>query len=391
MARTLTQLDEWLRHQTIDTFDTVATASPQWSDGYWFCFGDPEGKAHLITALRVYQNTNVMDGYAIISLDDGKQYNLRVSRRLRPRIDDLRCGPMWMEIIEGLRTMRVVCDDNPHGVSFDLRWDGLAPPYDETAGVRRSVDGRLVSERSNFVQVADVSGEISVYGRKFVVDSSWVGVRDHSWGIGDTGTGDKPGFAAPAAASTAAGASGALGFGHRQWTLLRFPERSIYYHFHHSNAGRFAPWQSRVDYRYGDPRQSWSYRDVRITSNEFDAGRRRLKSAELELTRPDGGKERIAMETVSKPVYMQGGGYWGGYHDTLGRGVYRGEEVVEGDTWDVSDPTLVKDFSGTIIPQKNGAWAETYATFRNLDDPAETGLGLLEAVIAGPYPGITED
>jgi hypothetical protein len=332
-----------------------------------------------------------MDGYAIVALDDGKQYNLRVSRRLRPRIDDLRCGPLWMEIVEGLKTIELGCDDNPFGVSFNLRWDGFAPPHDETAGVRRYADGRLVSERSNYVQVADVSGEISVYGRTFRVDERWVGARDHSWGIGDTGTGDRPAVTAPTEAPMAAGASAARGFGHRQWTLLRFPERSIYYHFHHSNEGKFAPWQSRVDYRYGDPRESWSYSGVKITRNEFDDGRRRLKAAEIEFTRPDGGKERMAMETVSNPVYMQGGGYWGGYNDHLGRGAYRGEEVVEGDTWDVSHPTRVLDAAGNAIKQRNGAWAETYAKFWNVDNPAESGLGLLEAVIAGPYPGITEE
>ena len=89
MARRLTKLDEWPLHQTIDTFDSVATASQNWSDGFWTCVGDPEGRVNLITAIRFYQNTKVADGFACISLDDGKQYNLRCSRRLRPRIDEL--------------------------------------------------------------------------------------------------------------------------------------------------------------------------------------------------------------------------------------------------------------------------------------------------------------
>ena len=44
--RTLTEMDEWPRHQTLDTFDVVANPSPGWSDGYWFCFGDPEGEVN---------------------------------------------------------------------------------------------------------------------------------------------------------------------------------------------------------------------------------------------------------------------------------------------------------------------------------------------------------
>ena len=89
--RTLTELDEWPRHQTIDTMDMVASPSTAWSDGYWFCFGDPAGEVNLITAIRLYQNTDVMDAYAIVATDDGKQYNLRASRRLRPRIDEGTC------------------------------------------------------------------------------------------------------------------------------------------------------------------------------------------------------------------------------------------------------------------------------------------------------------
>jgi hypothetical protein len=88
---------------------------------------------------------------------------------------------------------------------------------------------------------------------------------------------------------------------------------------------------------------------------------------------------------------MQGGGYWGGFDDGLGRGVYRGEEHIEGDVWDVSQPTRVCDEQGREIPQANGAWAETFARFSNLDDPEETGLGLLECVVSGPYPGVEED
>ena len=65
--RVLTELDEWPRHQTIDTFNSVAAASPEWSDGYWHCFGDPAGEVNLITAIRLYPNTNVMDAYAIVS------------------------------------------------------------------------------------------------------------------------------------------------------------------------------------------------------------------------------------------------------------------------------------------------------------------------------------
>ena len=64
---------------------------------------------------------------------------------------------------------------------------------------------------------------------------------------------------------------------------------------------------------------------------------------------------------------------------------------MEADVWDVSLPTVVRNLDGVVLPQRNSSWAETFAVFENLDDPTERGLGLLEAVIGGPYPGITEE
>lgn len=390
MSRILTQLDEWPRHQMLETFDTVASDSDRWSDGYWFCIGDPEGRCLLLTALRWYPNSNVVDGYAICSLDDGRQYNLRVSRRMRPRIDDLACGPLWMEIVEGLRTIKLGASASDAGVEFDLLWEGAAPCWDETPGMRRYLDGRLVVARSNFVQVGHVSGRITIQGRTFDVDRDWVGARDHSWGIGDTGTANRPGLAAPAPGSGVQGAT--LGdFGLRQWALVRFPGRSLYYWFHHGAHGAMDVFRSRVDYPFDAGRDGWSYLHAEVERADFVDGRRRLGSAVVAFTRHSGRVDRYAVTTVSRPVYMQGGGYWDGYDDGRGRGIYRGEEVLESDVWDVSHPTVVRALDGDVLPQRNGAWAETFAVFENLDDPSDRGLGLLEAVVGGPYPGVTEE
>ena len=392
MPRNLTQLDEWPRHQTLDTFDMVASDSERWSDGSWICVGDPAGACHLITALRWYPNTNVVDGYAIVALDDGRQHNLRVSRRMRPAIDDLSCGPMWMRIVEGLRVLEVGATPNESGIEFDLRWDGFSPCFDETSGIRRYQDGRVVRARSNFVQVGNVSGTITVHGRRFDVGSSWVGARDHSWGIGDTGNGNQRGFAAPAGGPASAHQGATLRhFGLRHFTFVRFPTRSVFFRFHHAADGRITDDHSWVDYPYGSGREGWGYVSKEVESVEFVEGRRRIARSVVRLGRPDGGFDRFAIRPVSRPLYMKGGGYWDGFDDGLGRGVYRGELKVEHDVWDVSHPTVVRDLAGQVVPQRNGAWAEEIAVFENLDDPTEVGLGEFEGVVGGPYPGVVED
>jgi len=390
LARKLTKLDEWPLHQTIDTFDSVATAAQNWSDGYWNCVGDPEGRANLITAIRFYQNTNVADGYACVSLDDGRQYNLRCSRRLRPRIDELDVGPLWMEIIEGLRTFRFGCRENEHGVEFDLLWEASAPAWDETSGETGYVDGRIAFQRSNYVQLGYVTGTLRVAGREFMVDRDWVGARDHSWGLGgDSGTGERIGrFIAPPGGVRTPRHKPA--FGMRHWSLVRLPERSIYYWFHHGRDGTMAPFKSHIGHPFETNRPGEAYRGARVESAEFAGGLRRLERAVVAFERHGGRADRFGIEVVSRPLYMQGGGYWGGFSDGLGRGIYRGEDHVEGEIWDVSHPTRVYDLSGNPVSQRQGAWAETFARFENLEDPEEKGLGLFECVIAGPYPGIDE-
>jgi hypothetical protein len=389
VARKLTKLDEWPLHQTIHTFDSVETASPNWSDGFWTCVGDPEGKVNLITAIRFYQNTNVADGYAILSLDDGRQYNLRVSRRLRPRIDELDVGPLWMDILEGLRTFRFGCRENDSGIEFDLLWEAAAPAYDETSGEVTYIDGRIAFSRSNYVQVGHLSGTLQVAGRDFQVGPEWVGARDHSWGLGDAGTGGKiGGFVAPPGGVRHP--SRKPSFGLRQWCLVRFPTRSLYYWFQHSADGEVTLFRNQIGRPFDSEKGSTGYKHVHVESAEFVDGMRRLDRAVLHFETYSGRTERFSVETISHPLYMQGGGYWGGYSDGLGRGVYRGEDFLEHDIWDVSHPAEPRDLEGNPIPQKYGAWAETYGRWQNLDLPEEQGIGLLECVAAGPYPGVDD-
>lgn len=383
MARPLTRFDEFPRHQTIATFDQIASASPQWSDGYYFTLGDAAGEAALFTAIRLYPNNNVMDAYACLSTSDGRQQNVRWSRRLRPRIDDLEVGPFWMEIVEGLRTIRLGLRENQYGLSFDLLWEGVAPCYNEVHEPRY-LDGRLLSDRANYAQVGNVSGWLQTPSRRYVVDETWSGGRDHSWGVGETG-----GPAYPHAAPLALRAQP---FGFRQWVLARMPTRALYWQFHRSAEGANTMFESRVMPPYGEgAAESWAYQDVRLESAEFVDGRRRLKQCVLAFTRPDGGVERFGMAPISAPVYMGGGGYWGGgWKDGLGRGAYRGDEHSEGETWDVSHPVDIGYPDGTVEPSPRWNWAESWGRFWNVDDPTEVGTGHLECVIAGPWPGISD-
>jgi hypothetical protein len=368
----LTRMDEFPRHQVGGTFDSVVSDSVHWNDGFYFTLGDEATGATLFSAIRLYPNTDVIDGFACVTVDQ-QQHNLRWSRRLRPRIDDIAVGPLSLEIVEPLNTLRLTCADNPYGIAFDLTWSALHEPYLEDRIVRYS-GGRKVYDRTNYDQCCSVAGSISVAGRTLEVSpDTWVGVRDHSWGLGRTG-GAASGAVAPSAARDPR-----RGFAMRQWTMIRMPDRVMFWQFHLQPDGGFEPFESVViPLDASQPR--WSYVSAEAEADRID-GLPRAARSRVAFTRPDGAVDRFELVPVTRPVYLQGGGYHDGFADRQGRGVFRGEDHGEGETWDVSHPVDVGDPAGWF-QQRPDAWAEEFATCVNLDDPADRGFGHLECVLA---------
>lgn len=366
----LTELDEWPRHQLPRPFDVVGSDSPHWSDGYYFTVSD--GTVSLFTAIRLYPNNDVLDGYACAGVD-GTQHNLRWSRRLRPSIDDLSVGPLSVAIERPLRVVRTRCGSNEFGIAYDLTWTGLHEPYLEKF-VERYSAGRLTAQRCNYGQCCAVDGWIEVAGRRFDVHG-WAGARDHSWGIGRTG-----GPRAPSAAPQPEPRT----FAERQWAMLRFADRSVFWQLHTNDDGEFTMFESRV---FGRDGEAWSYTRARELTLSLVPGHRRMREGTLVLERPDGGLDRFRFVPTGTPVYLQGGGYWQGFDDGLGRGVYRGDDHGEGEVWDVSLPDEVHDPKG-LFRARPDAWAESFGAVENIDDPADRGFGHLECVIAGDHPDL---
>jgi hypothetical protein len=368
----LTKMDEYPRHQIGGTFDSVQSDSVHWNDGFYFTLGDEATGATMFAAIRLYPNTDVIDGFACVTFE-GRQHNLRWSRRLRPRIDDISVGPLSLHIIEPLQILRLQCVDNEYGITFDLMWEGLHEPYLEDRIVRYA-GGRKVYDRTNFDQCCSVTGTISIPGHTFNVNAdTWVGVRDHSWGMGRTGGG------ASSAIAPDNSRDPRRGFAMRQWTMVRMPDRVMFWQFHLQADGNFDPLEAVV-IPLDRSQPQWSYVDAKASAVRVQ-GLPRAEQTHVSLTRPDGIIDRFELTPVSSPVYLQGGGYHDGFTDRLGRGVYRGENHHEGEIWDVTHPINVGDPVGWFV-QRPDAWAENFATCVNLDDPADRGFGHLECVLA---------
>jgi hypothetical protein len=333
----LTPMDDTLWHTLPTTFDHVGTSDPRFFDRYWFAATDPDGSGTLQLTLGVYNNMNVVDA-GFVAIRDGRQYNVRASRSLRPRFQTS-CGPLRVEVIEPLRRARLVVDGNgPHEVEADLEWTSILPAQEEVPRFTR-VRGRIVEESRRFDQIGECSGSLRLGGDRFELDRWWA-TRDHSWGVREN-----MGIAEPVTGAVAPQSAGTL------FAFLFFSTESLGGHVQLAQfAGRPDYFTAEIAHRDRPDEDFVTLAGARLDVAFYDDSRpRRFRMARFDAELADGRALSIDAEALCPAVDMQGLGYSGGYDDGRGLGVWRGEEHLEYDVWDVSDPTTVTRPDGTRV------------------------------------------
>jgi len=82
--------------------DQVHTDNPEWTERiYVSIYNVRDRDTGFGFGVVQYPNKNVQDGFATI-WHQGKQYNFRALRTLRPNIEEVRIGPLSVELLEGL-------------------------------------------------------------------------------------------------------------------------------------------------------------------------------------------------------------------------------------------------------------------------------------------------
>ena len=191
----LTPMDEFLAHQTTDTFDRVFTSDRNFYDRYYFNLHSCSDEIFLITGMGQYPNLGTADAFVTVSIGDNQQHVVRASKELDGDRLSTTIGPLGVEIQEPLRRRRVGCEPNEWGLSMDLVFDGTVDAIEEPKTVIRHPHGRMQMETSRYSQVGAWSGSIEVDGQRFdVTPDRWQGVRDHSWGVRGVGEPEPPGI-----------------------------------------------------------------------------------------------------------------------------------------------------------------------------------------------------
>jgi len=361
----LVRMDEFPYHQITQTFAGVGGSDPMWNDGHYVCAADQAGTVALTSNVRLYNNNDVLDGFVCLR-HEGRQYNIRASRRLRPDMDHLGVGPLRLEILEPMEVVRLVLEPNEHGFALDLTCRSTVAPYMGPIEVER-IDGRLMSERATYEITGTCEGWVEIGSERIALDSTTTSFfRNHSWGY-QPGRGGPRQYGAPAPRSRRSA-------GVRQWVLFHLPGHSGFF-FEDPN-GRAASGKGAILTRD---------RVVPVVSVEHDIdyydGGRRLRSGSFRLTDIEGVQRDYRLQDLGW-VYCQGGGYFGGFTDGLGQGVYRGPLHIEGEVWDVRHPTTIVDESGREFEFAHD-WAENFTLLRSGD---EVGLAHHECVVVRDRP-----
>ncbi len=330
----LTALDESLLHQSAETFDNTSISDHRFFDRTVIGMHSPDGAHALVSCFAVYKNTNVMDGFFCVQENSRRrQLNQRLSRTLRPNVDDVRLGPLKLEVLEPLKKLRLSLEPGKHPCSCDITWTAALPPYEEAKHFTR-LAGRTVRDHIRFDQLARASGWINIEGERTEF-KDWFAWRDHSWGVRPDVGGFEPYNGRD---ETPAGFLGLY-----CWWLTE--ESGGFVQLHEDGDGQRLFMDGHIDFQAAPGQRCLKVADIRHDVS-FAPGTRVFDRAIVDVGTTDGQTFHIEAESIGRPWVYKGTGYSRGYNDEKGLGVWRGEWLEEIDVYDTGDPEAV------ILPNK---------------------------------------
>jgi hypothetical protein len=358
-------MDDFLAHQTTETFDQVFTSDRNFYDRHYFNLHASSDELFMVFGMGQYPNLGVADAFVSISHRD-TLHVVRASRELGSNRLDTTVGPFGVEVLEGLRKMRIWLDENEWGVAFDVTFDGAVPAVLEPKQTTRQF-ARITMDTSRYAQVGCYSGSLVVAGESYTVSSDrWKGVRDHSWGVRPVGDPEPPGIRVKVQHSH--------GFFHN-WMPMQFDDFLIKVFFEEDADGRRLIEESAKIYNFGIDKEIESLGTPRHHFT-YQSGTRELASAVITFDPPVGETSGSGLSVTNHPLRTVYLGAGSGYFPApdWAHGKYQGELVVQGLTWDVGDPAVRRQIAGLN---------ETLCRFEL--STGEVGYGMHENLCLGVY------
>ncbi|MEP2830573.1 hypothetical protein [Parvibaculum sp.] len=355
----LTKADDYPIHQTPEPIAFAGT-DRNFYDRYFFNGYTRSGDVFFAAALGVYPHINIMDG-AFSVIVDGVQHNLHVSRFLNSERLDTRVGPLSLDVVEPLHSLRIRVADNEHGIKADLTFTGRAPALKEPRFTRRN-GPRTLMDLTRLTQNGTWEGWIEVKGKRIEVKpADYVGTRDRSWGVRPIGASDAQPMVPPMEFQF-----------FWLWAPLNFEDRITLFHVNDDEHGD--PWNlSGVICPLGRDVQS---QEMDRVSYEIDyiSGSRHAKSCSIFFETRKGEKTRIDL-TPKFHFHMMGIGYG---HPEWAHGAHKGDNAIGYEEFKLAD---IKSFAPPHLHIQ--AFSEAKMTLP--DGSTRDGAGILEQMIIGPH------
>jgi hypothetical protein len=362
----LSTFDDYPVHQVLEPLRIPGTTDRNFYDRYYFNLHTCSEELIMAAGLGCYPNRGVVDAFVAV-LCDGTHSVVRASRTLGADRADTCVGPLSVEVIEGLKTLRLRCDPrlDASDIRLDLTWTGVVAAHKEPRHTHKC-NGRTVMDMCRFTQTGTWHGSITVGDRTFDVSPTtcW-GVRDRSWGIRPIGE--------PEPAGIDAGPPP----GHFwNWAPMQFADKTILYSAQEDSAGRRTVDQAMV--LYTDPDRDDE--DLGTTEHtwRFTPGTRQISGGVLRFPHAVGDLREVMVEPLVPMVLSLGTGYGGEVapQEGLGEwrhGMYQGELVVQSASWEMN-----------TIPVANLLNATVDHVSRFTTNSGDVGYGIVNYVIAGP-------
>jgi hypothetical protein len=355
----LTPADDYPLHQSSRPFRDPGTDRNLY-DRFFFCGYPTDGKligeTYFAMAFGQYVGRNVCDG-AFSVIHQGVQYSVRGSRLLGSDRLDLQVGPVSIDIVQPMRTIRIRIDDEliQGELTFTARGPGFEEPH------YRWAPGNLtVFDITRMTQNGSWAGNLRVDGDTIEIDDSWMGTRDRSWGIRPVGQ-SEPNMAP----------DGAPPSFYWLWAPLNFPDANVLFDVNENRDG--SRWhENAMLASVGD--SSIAAHGTHTYDMHWKPGTRHAEHFGLALQMPSSSGESSSIGIDLEPLttfYMQGIGYT---HPTWGHGYFVGPNERTSDSRVLSevDPA---DLANHHIQH----------ICKATRDDGVVGYGLLEILARGPH------
>jgi hypothetical protein len=309
----LTPFDDYPIHPSADPIASPATGDPNHYDRYWFNGHQKHGEFFLGFAMGHYPVRGVIDA-AFSLVRDGVEHSVFASGRM-PLDRSTAIGPIRIEVVEPIRTIRFVVEPNEHGIECHLTFRATTVAVEEPRQRTTSPQGILTMDHTRLTQWGTWEGTVAVDGKELRVDPGEVpGTRDRSWGMRSVGQ--------QLATNWARRDIQAFWL----WAPLHFEDRFTHLALHEYPDGRRWLETSLVLDPLPDGADPWSTAGVRECHDlryelEFEPGLRTIKRADFWFVHPEEGEVHIELEKVLT-FRMRGIGYG---NPTWGHGTNHGE------------------------------------------------------------------